>query len=69
MSFDFNDDQNLIAFSGGVDSSVVAYAVNQVFPLNSLCILGRSASLPNDQLEIARKVAQQFYVYYILFTT
>lgn len=49
---------NLIAFSGGVDSSVVAAGVNYVFPNNSLCIIGSSQSLPTKQLELARSIAK-----------
>jgi uncharacterized protein len=48
---------NLIAFSGGIDSSVVAAAVFKVFPENSLCVLGRSSALPTEQLELARSVS------------
>lgn len=48
---------NLIAFSGGVDSSVVAQSVYTVFPQNTLAVLGRSASLPQVQLDQARSVA------------
>lgn len=48
---------NLIAFSGGVDSSVVAAALFHIFPQNSLCVIGRSQSLPENQLQIARKIA------------
>jgi uncharacterized protein len=49
---------NLIAFSGGIDSSVVAAAVFKVFPQNALCVLGRSSSLPAEQLDLARSVSR-----------
>lgn len=48
---------NLIAFSGGVDSTLVAAAVHRVFPTNTLAIIGVSASLPLDQLLLARELA------------
>lgn len=48
---------NLIAFSGGVDSSLVAAAVHRVFSENTICVIGKSASLPAAQLSLARKIA------------
>ena len=48
---------NVVAFSGGVDSSVVAAAVARVFPRSSLAVIGRSAALPAAQLQLARDVA------------
>ena len=48
---------NVVAFSGGVDSSVVAAAVARVYPSTSLACIGRSAALPEAQLQLARKVA------------
>ena len=50
---------NLIAFSGGVDSSLVAKCVNIVFPSNSKVVLGKSSSLPLSQLTIARSIAKE----------
>ena len=49
--------KNIIAFSGGVDSSLVAYLVHRAFPTNSVACLGVSAALPQEQLELARQVA------------
>eukprot|EP01035_Chromulina_nebulosa_P017382 gene17382-22930_t len=49
---------NLIAFSGGVDSSVVAASVYRVYPNNSQCIIGRSTSLPDSQLILARDISK-----------
>lgn len=46
--------KNLVAFSGGVDSSLVAHAVRTMFPGNSLAILGVSASLAGGQRAMAR---------------
>lgn len=52
------DGKNLVAFSGGVDSSLVAALVHQVFPDNSLACLGVSAALPSAQLHLARSIAR-----------
>lgn len=49
---------NLVAYSGGVDSSVVAAGVFTMFPKNSLAVLGRSESLSEEQLLLAREVSQ-----------
>ncbi|CAM9886701.1 unnamed protein product [Chrysoparadoxa australica] len=49
--------RNIIAFSGGVDSSLVAAVVNKVYPSNSTACIGRSAALPQAQLEMARHIA------------
>eukprot|EP00899_Mesostigma_viride_P022452 jgi/Mesvir1/3391/Mv05092-RA.3 len=45
--------RNVVAFSGGVDSSLVAYLVRQAFPRGSSCAcIGRSAALPSSQLDL-----------------
>mmetsp|Transcript_17273 Transcript_17273/g.35196 ORF Transcript_17273/g.35196 Transcript_17273/m.35196 type:complete len:404 (-) Transcript_17273:306-1517(-) len=51
--------KNIIAFSGGVDSSLVAALVHKVFPENSFAVIGKSAALPAAQLELARRVAER----------
>jgi uncharacterized protein (TIGR00268 family) len=48
---------NLIAFSGGVDSSVVAALVHQVFPSTSTAVLGISSAVHQEQIDLARHVA------------
>lgn len=48
---------NIVAFSGGVDSSLAAALVHRVFPRSSAACLGVSAALPHAQLEQARHVA------------
>mmetsp|Transcript_17505 Transcript_17505/g.27323 ORF Transcript_17505/g.27323 Transcript_17505/m.27323 type:complete len:275 (+) Transcript_17505:2-826(+) len=50
---------NVVAFSGGVDSSVVGALLKDCFPLNSVGVIGVSKSLPRKQLELARKVAEE----------
>jgi uncharacterized protein (TIGR00268 family) len=48
---------NVVAFSGGVDSSLAAHFVNKVFPTNAVACIGVSASLSSIQLSSARSVA------------
>ena len=48
---------NLIAFSGGVDSSLVAKAVYAVFPENSEAVLGVSPSLSREQESLAESIS------------
>ncbi|GMH85231.1 hypothetical protein TrVE_jg13615 [Triparma verrucosa] len=49
--------QHITAFSGGVDSSLTLALVNRAFPKSSLGVIGVSPSLPESQLELARRVA------------
>ncbi|DBA01431.1 TPA: hypothetical protein N0F65_007328 [Lagenidium giganteum] len=48
---------HVTAFSGGVDSSLVAALVHRVFPTTSAACLGVSAAVPAAQIEQARDVA------------
>jgi uncharacterized protein len=50
--------QHVVAFSGGIDSSVVAAAVYRTFPDNSVAVLGVSPSLAASQRQRAREVAE-----------
>lgn len=50
----------LVAFSGGVDSSYVAYVANSELGENALCVTGESASLAASQREETLRLAQQF---------
>jgi uncharacterized protein len=50
----------LVAFSGGVDSTYVAYVANSELRENALCITGESASLAASQREETLRLAQQF---------
>lgn len=51
------DGVNLVAFSGGVDSSLVAKAAYDVFPENSEAVLALSPSVPRTMQEIAAEIA------------
>jgi pyridinium-3,5-biscarboxylic acid mononucleotide sulfurtransferase len=49
----------IVAYSGGVDSSYVAYIANAELGPGAICITGQSASLPSyQQAEMDRVVAQ-----------
>ena len=50
----------LVAFSGGVDSTYLAYVANSELGGNALCITGESASLSGQQREQTVRLAQQF---------
>ena len=49
---------HVVAFSGGVDSSVVADRVYTAFPESSLAVLAVSPSLPAEQRTLAHQVAK-----------
>lgn len=50
---------HVVAFSGGVDSSLAAALVHQAFPRSAAACLGVSPSLSRQQLSQARAVAAQ----------
>jgi pyridinium-3,5-biscarboxylic acid mononucleotide sulfurtransferase len=50
--------KNVVAFSGGVDSSLVAKLVYMSFPTNSYAILGVSSSLSQSQYDLAQEVSK-----------
>jgi uncharacterized protein len=54
-----NSDKVIIAFSGGVDSAVLAFAAKNALGNNALCITANYKSLPDEELLTARKVAAE----------
>lgn len=50
----------IVAFSGGVDSSYVAYIANAALAEKALCVTGESASLPSNQREQSARIASEF---------
>jgi uncharacterized protein len=50
----------LVAFSGGVDSSYVAYVANSELGEQALCVTGESASLSSREREQTIELAQSF---------
>jgi pyridinium-3,5-biscarboxylic acid mononucleotide sulfurtransferase len=50
----------IVAFSGGVDSSYVAYVANAELGQNAFCVTGESASLPSSQRDETERLANQF---------
>lgn len=51
-------DSCIVAFSGGVDSAVVAYAAHAALGDGALAITGVSASLASGELEVAERIAR-----------
>lgn len=50
----------LVAFSGGVDSSLLALIAMQELGDNALCVTGVSASLAGEEKKLAAEIAQNF---------
>lgn len=50
----------IVAYSGGVDSSYVAYVANEELGARALCITGQSASLPAYQRAEIDRVVEKF---------
>src|SRR6185295_20222064 len=50
----------IVAYSGGVDSSYVAYVANAELGPRAVCVTGVSASLPAYQREEIERVVERF---------
>ncbi len=58
-----------VAFSGGVDSSLVAFAAYKALGQKAMAITGDSPSVPRRELEQAQKVAQQIGIRHFILQT
>ncbi|MBY0586574.1 ATP-dependent sacrificial sulfur transferase LarE [bacterium] len=58
-----------VALSGGVDSSVVAKAAFLAWSEQAFAITGRSASVPQEEWELARNIARQIGIKHVLLDT
>jgi pyridinium-3,5-biscarboxylic acid mononucleotide sulfurtransferase len=59
----------MVAFSGGVDSSYLAYKANDVLGDRALAITGESPSVPSSQREMALRLAKEFHLRHELIPT
>ena len=51
-------ENHIVAFSGGVDSSLALKLTSMAFPTSTRAVIGLSAALPASQLEFARSIAK-----------
>ncbi len=51
----------IVAFSGGVDSSYLAYKANSLLGDQALAVTGESPSVPSSQREMALRLANEFH--------
>ena len=56
----------LVAFSGGLDSSVLAYAAHQALGTKAVAATAISASMPKGQLDAAKEVARHIGIRHIV---
>ena len=59
----------VVAFSGGVDSSVVCAVAREVLGDNVVAVTAVSPTYPLGEIEIARKVAEQIGIKHMVITT
>jgi uncharacterized protein len=49
----------IVAFSGGVDSTLVAFVANKVLGANALIVLARTETITSEDVALARTIAQK----------
>lgn len=59
----------IVAFSGGIDSSLVAFVAGEVLGNNALAVTSASASLKRADLALAEKLAQQWGIQHKVIVT
>jgi pyridinium-3,5-biscarboxylic acid mononucleotide sulfurtransferase len=59
----------IVAFSGGVDSSYLAYKAHQVLGSKALAVMAESASVPSQQRRMASKIVSQIGMAYRVVNT
>ncbi|MCS6977972.1 MAG: ATP-dependent sacrificial sulfur transferase LarE [Gemmatales bacterium] len=59
----------VVAFSGGVDSAVVAKAARLALGENAVAVTGDSPSLPRSELEAARRLAEVIGIRHLILPT
>lgn len=59
----------LVAYSGGVDSAVVAYAAHAALGDQAIAVTGVSASLASGEHEIAQRVAKSIGIEFVVLAT
>ena len=59
----------IIAFSGGVDSSVVAAAAVKCVPFETMAVTANSPSVPQWQLNCAKRIAAQIGIQHLIVET
>jgi uncharacterized protein len=49
----------IVAYSGGVDSTLVAYVANKMLGANALIVLARTETITSEDVDLARTIAQK----------
>jgi len=58
-----------VAFSGGIDSTVVARAAVEALGANAVAVTGRSSSVPQSEIDLAILIAKQIGIRHLIIDT